>query len=64
MPVILLWAVPAVFVLGGLTYVLVKERTSPTRVFGPPPPPSTPDRTIPKAACPGGSFFARAFDGL
>ncbi len=24
MPVILLWAVPAVFVLGGLTYVLVK----------------------------------------
>ena len=24
MPVVLLWAVPAVFVLGGLTYVLVK----------------------------------------
>jgi hypothetical protein len=24
MPVFILWAVPAVFVLGGLTYVLVK----------------------------------------
>jgi len=24
MPVILLWAVPAVFVLGGVTYLLVK----------------------------------------